>query len=208
MISFENTQKAILKFAWGYFFLYFNINIGTLNILPSFVGYLLFLSAIGDLSQEEKSIKLLKPFGIILCIWEFISWILDAFAVGFNLSLIVVLIGIIEIYFHFQALTNIASIATKFQKADMSFDKKFLALRTIQSAMLTVLTVFNSLKMYFNEYVKYMSIAFAIVALVVSLIIMFTMFSFRKNIDKDKFQTAIELSDTPVIKPVENDTEE
>lgn len=112
MMSLKN---AISKFAWGYFFLYFNINLGTLNILPAFVGYFLFLSAIKDLKMEEKSMALLKPFGIILLIWKAVCWSLDLFSLSYSLVFITLITGIIEINFHFQALTNIASIAKKYQ---------------------------------------------------------------------------------------------
>lgn len=113
MMSYQNLKSSISKFAWGYFFLYININLGTLNILPAFVGYFLFLSSIKDLQIEEKSIALLKPFGIILLIWKAVCWSLDLFSLSNSLVFITLITSIIEIYFHFQALTNIASIAKK-----------------------------------------------------------------------------------------------
>lgn len=208
MMNYQSLRNAISKFAWGYFFLYFNINIGTLNILPSFIGYLLFLSAINDLQKEEKSIALLKPFATILLVWNVICWCLEIFSVNHNLVLIALIIGIIDIYFHFQALTNIASIAYKYQIQEKDFDRKLLKLRTVQTATLTVITCAGIFKASLTQIFQYASIVLVAISLIVSLSIMFTMFSFRKNIDQNKFQTSAELSDDSVIKPVDSDTEE
>ena len=54
--------KALKWSAWGYFFLYFNINIGALNLLPAWIGYVLFYNAIKtSISYYESSANLLKP---------------------------------------------------------------------------------------------------------------------------------------------------
>ena len=44
--------------AWGYFFLYFDVNLGPLNVLPDWAAYLLFLSAIGKLRGEQRDFLL------------------------------------------------------------------------------------------------------------------------------------------------------
>ena len=51
MTDCQKLFSGISKAAWGYFFLYFNININNVSILPGFVGYLLFLSAIRLLKE-------------------------------------------------------------------------------------------------------------------------------------------------------------
>ena len=38
--------------ALGYVFLTFNLNLGTLNVLPNWAGYLFFLAAIGLLGRS------------------------------------------------------------------------------------------------------------------------------------------------------------
>ena len=42
----ERIRSGLLRAAWGYIFLYFNININQISLLPAFVGYILFLAAI------------------------------------------------------------------------------------------------------------------------------------------------------------------
>ena len=60
--------------AWGYFFLYFNVNFGTINMLPDFVGWMLFLSAIGHLEEERRDLTLLRPLAQMLAVWNFIDY--------------------------------------------------------------------------------------------------------------------------------------
>ena len=63
--------------AWGYFFLYFNITIGRVNLLPPFVGYLLFLSALKLMEHEQRELTLLKPLAILLALWHGVDWVLS-----------------------------------------------------------------------------------------------------------------------------------
>lgn len=139
--------------------------------------------------MEEKSIALLKPFGIILLIWKVVYWSLDLFLLRYSLVFITLITGIIEIYFHFQALTNIASIAKKYQIQMSNIDKKLLKLRTVQTATLTIITCAGTFKNILAEILQYVSIVLLIITLAVSISIMVVMFSFRKNIDERKFNT-------------------
>ena len=50
--DYQKLQRSLSKVVFGYVFLYININIGQVNLLPVFVGYLLFLSAIEGLKEE------------------------------------------------------------------------------------------------------------------------------------------------------------
>ena len=42
-------RKALSEAIWGYVFLYFNLNIGAVDLLPEFVGWILLLSAVRGL---------------------------------------------------------------------------------------------------------------------------------------------------------------
>jgi hypothetical protein len=80
---------------------------------------LLILHAIRDLEQEESELLLLRPFGIILVIWHVATWVFSLFSVDLNSleQIADILIRLINLYFHFQLLTNLASIASKYQSA-------------------------------------------------------------------------------------------
>ena len=69
MTDRHTLYDALSKAAWGYFFLYFDINLGSVSILPSFIGFLLFLSAIQQLKEERRDLELLRPLGTLLAAW-------------------------------------------------------------------------------------------------------------------------------------------
>lgn len=57
----EKLCNAIKKIAWGYILIHVNFSLNTLNILPDWAGYLLFLSAIPMIGEEDESTNLLMP---------------------------------------------------------------------------------------------------------------------------------------------------
>lgn len=46
-------ESGYNKLAWGMMFIIFNINLGPINILPNFIGYLLILSGFTILSEQH-----------------------------------------------------------------------------------------------------------------------------------------------------------
>lgn len=123
----ENTMKlssALKRVAISYLLIYFHFNIGTLDILPDWVGYLLIISALPVLAQKEKTALLLKSLGIVLAVWEGVEWVLQMLGGSGNIYIISVIVGILNMYFHFQLITNIAEFA-----AEESKKKRLLVLR-------------------------------------------------------------------------------
>lgn len=110
----SSTYRGLTKIAWGYVFLHLNLNLGTLNVLPNWVGYLLFFSAIALLGDQLRDLTLLKPFCILLGVGELADW-LAVFATGQRLVgqffLLNALLACIGLYFHFQLLTDLALLA-------------------------------------------------------------------------------------------------
>ena len=76
MTDRETLYTGAGRAAWGYFFLYLDINLGSLNILPDWGAYLLFLSAIRLLAGERRDLSLLRPLGILLAAWNGADWAL------------------------------------------------------------------------------------------------------------------------------------
>ena len=64
----SNICTAVKKIAWGFFLVLIAINIGTIDILPDWAGYILMVSALPVLATQEESANLLRPFGIILVV--------------------------------------------------------------------------------------------------------------------------------------------
>lgn len=134
----ENLCNAIRLTAWGYVLLYTNINLGTLNILPDWLGYLLILSALPAFGEEEPSALLLRPLGILLSLWAGILWLTALFGISPDSRVISVIAAVISLYFHFQLLTNLADIAGQHSYPAR---KQLLALRTVQTVLTTILAL-------------------------------------------------------------------
>lgn len=103
--------QAIKKVGYGYLIIMFDITIGTINIIPNWLGYILFYQSINVISQYEKSTELLKPLNIFVFIYELILWGFNIAAIGIDNYVVIVIKTAILLYFHFQLLTNIADIA-------------------------------------------------------------------------------------------------
>ena len=108
MTDRETLYRGASHAAWGYFFLYLDINLGALNILPDWAAYLLFLSAIGKLQGERRDLALLRPLGILLALWNGADWGLALFggSVTGHLPPVDLVISVVQLYFHFQFLTD------------------------------------------------------------------------------------------------------
>lgn len=133
----EQLCRALRKTAWGYMMLYFDINLGTIDILPSWLGFILFYQAIRDgISKEEESAGLLKPISILPGVYYGMTWLLKIFGISTDTYLIDEIIAVISLYFHFQFLTNLANIAGKY---GCTQKKSILILRTAQTVLLTLL---------------------------------------------------------------------
>ena len=174
--------KGISKCAWAYFFSYVDINLGTVSILPDFVAFWLFLGAIDLLQQEERELKLLKPLGRLLLCWHICDWLLSWFGGSTDglhpaLDLIICLANL---YFHFQLLTNLASIAQKHQPEDAGHDSRLLSCRSWQTVLLTVAMLLSDLSPWFGEGWVYVSLGLVLGYLIAGLSLMGALFSLRK----------------------------
>ena len=174
--------KSIGKIALGYFFIYFNFNLGTFNLLPIFVGYLLILYAIGALEQEEPELRLLRPFAVILAVWHTAGWILSCFSVDIDgfFRIAELFISVINLYFHFQLLTNLASIAAAYQSDEDEYDVKLKRCRTIQTVLLTAVIIIGEIADYAGEYTLLFSVPMAIVYIIAGILIIKALLDFRK----------------------------
>jgi len=182
MTEQKNLYTGASMAAWGYFFLYIDINLGRLNILPAFVGILLFMRAIALLKGERRDLELLRPLGVLLVAWHTAEWALQLVGVTLEgrleiLSLIVVLVSL---YFHFQLLTDLAALAEKYQQPGEGLARWLLTWRSIQTIMLTALALLRCMAGFLALWWEYILIAVAIVQLIAGLCLMLALFSLRK----------------------------
>lgn len=173
----EKLAGAVKQIAWGYVLLHVNINLGTLNILPNWLGYVLMLSALPILGESEPSALLLRPLGILLALWEGVIWTLTLFGVSFDSTALSVIAAALSLYFHFQLLTNLAELA---ERHNCPEQRRILLLRTVRTLLISVL----SLTIPWAQY-QGLTTGIVIVNLIVVLWICSVLFSLRRSLEAD-----------------------
>ena len=139
----ERLYRGVSHAAWAYFFLYFNINLGSINILPDFVCYLLLWSAIGCLEEEERDLTLLRPLCVLLGAWAGADWLFTLFQEPLDGQFppVDLFLAVAALYFHFQLFTDFAHLAARYQPPGEELDRSLLRLRTAQTLFLTAFAV-------------------------------------------------------------------
>ena len=184
MSYYSIIYKAITQFAWGYLFLFVNFYIFKINIFPDFIGYILILCAINVFKEVEKELELIHHMCIFLiifsCIDSFMTWRgTPVFGMFKSLS---VIYTVIFLYFNFQLLTNIASVAKKFQRSGNLLDERILMLRTIQTILLTGIEILRLIYPWITKGYMVISIVSGIGCAVAGLCLLVTMFQLRNRI--------------------------
>lgn len=184
MTNRETIYTGVSRSAWGYFFLYFNINLGSVNILPEFVAFLLFLSSIKLLTSERRDLALLRPLGILLTLWHLAKWVLTIFGItlGGVFSVLSLVISLASLYFHFQLITDFAALASKYQWAEEHLDQRLLKWRTCQTVLLTLSTLLAYPMEWLPDWWQYLIICTAVICLIACIGIMVALFGLRKCI--------------------------
>lgn len=68
-------RKILSELKWGIVIILVDFNIGRFNLLPDFLGYLLFGMAVKEWKKEQPDLGRLKPFLWILGIESMIQWV-------------------------------------------------------------------------------------------------------------------------------------
>lgn len=199
MTDYERLYTGLSHAAWGYFLLRFNFNLNfdsvSINILPSFAGALLLLSAVDKLSAERRDLKLLRPLCMILAAWHLADWLLAL--AGTSLTGKILFLDLIFtavlLYFHFQFLTDMAAIAEKYQPEGETLNRRILRRRTVLLVLATIADVASGLfqaadlgqmmkmEMPFGLLTIVLGVLLA-VTLIVIVMIMFSLFQLRRYV--------------------------
>ena len=186
MTDYNNLYHGLDRAAWAYFFLYFNINIDSVSLLPTFVGYLLFLGAIKLLEYEERELSLLRPLAILMAVWHGLDWCLSLFGADlYGLQFIDLIRNVIDIYSHFQLLTNLASIAARYQPEDAELDRKLQKYRTLQTLMITAIWVLTYFDHWFEDYWGLISGGMGVVYVIAGVCLMKAIFDLRHTLPQE-----------------------
>ncbi len=194
-------SKAIRKIAWGYVFLHFHINLGTLDVLPDFLGFLWILQGIWVLRREVESAGLLEPFGIFLVAWNLLKWlaaifggILPSFDMDSIATVVTLFVAVIPLYFHFQLQTDLATVADRYKTERGGFIR---LLRTVYTVLTTAL--FLRVLIPIDEDFAWISTVVMVVSLLAAVVLCFQLFGLARDLsDWDD-----EDDDSPEEDPIE-----
>lgn len=186
MTDYKKLYHGLDRAAWAYFFLYFNINISGVSLLPTFVGYLLFLSAIRLLESEERELSLLRPLALILAVWHGLDWCLSLMGKNlYGLQFIDLVRDVINIYFHFQLLTNLASIAARYQPEGAGLDSKLLRYRTLQTLMITAIWILTYFSKWLRDVWGVLSGGMGVIYVIAGFCLMKAIFDLRRSLPQE-----------------------
>lgn len=178
----EKLYSGLSKAAWGYFLLNFDINLGTVSILPRFAGFFMLCSALGYLAEEQRDLTLLCPLGRLLAVWNLADWLLSWFGTHLTGKLLFLdlLITAAGLYFHFQFLTDMAALAEKLQQPDSGLDCRLRHRRTLYLVLTTLITIVSYLPLPAADVKSWLILSLGLIACVVSLMVMFALFGLRR----------------------------
>jgi len=188
MTERQRNYTAISRAAWGYVLCHVGFNLGKIDVLPDFIGYLLLLSVIEQLKEEQKSLTLLRPFGWILTVWSGLDWlgVILGLSASLQLPLVILLLQMVRIYFHFQFLTDLAVFAESCGdirwrwKGHGPPSRELIKNRNRQTVLLTVLSVLAYLPQPQVVWWQYVMLLPTIAVLVIIIDILIALFDLRK----------------------------
>lgn len=181
----QTLYTGVSRAAWGYFFLYVDINLGTVSVLPKFVGMLLFLSAIRLLEGERRELILLRPLAMGMAVYYAAEWTFSWVGVSLDgrFPLLDLLLAAASLYFHFQFFTDLAALGEKYQGEEES--RRILKWRAVQTVLITAAAVFRFPVLAQWKGWEYLVIGIAVVSMGICFCLMAALFSLRKVFEED-----------------------
>lgn len=168
--------------AWGYFFVTFDFNLGTVSVLPRFVGFLLLLSAAGKLSGVRRDLALLRPLCMLLACFHFGDWFLSWSGRDMDglIPFLDQVVTVSALYFHFQFLTDMAALAEEYRLDDDNLPARLRSHRTAYTLLITAIALLQSASQVFPWEWWGGVVAFvAVITCIVALLIMADLFHLR-----------------------------
>lgn len=136
--QYEELASALRRLVWAYCFIHLHFNLGNMDVLPDWAGYFMIYLALETLQKYSPSSGLLRNFAAALTFWNLFTWIVTFFVDEFTVPVIPLIFSLVDIYFHFQLLTNLADIA---EATGCGRSRKLRTLRTFSTVLRTVLAL-------------------------------------------------------------------
>ncbi len=176
-------HDGLSQAAWGYFFVTFDFNFGTVSVLPRFVGFLLLLYAAGKLSDFRRDLKLLRPLCMLLACFHFGDWFLSWGGQSLDgmIPFLDLVVTVATLYFHFQFLTDVAALAEECQLDDDNLAAKIRSHRTAYTLLVTAVDLLYCLSQALVwEWWPGIIIFVGIITCIIALLIMADLFHLRR----------------------------
>lgn len=178
----KSLHRGLSNAAWSYLFLNFDLNLGTVSVIPRFVGWLLLVAAIRDLARERRDLSLLRPLGLLLAAWDGVGWLLSWAGgdVNGHILFLDLIISVAAIYFHFQFLTDLAALAQRYEPPEGTLAKRLRRRRTVYILFTTAVSLLVHLPAgRYLELQGYAALGLGAAALITALFIMAGVFELR-----------------------------
>ena len=123
----------------GYLLIHLHLNLGTLDVLPDWAGYLCIVSQLGLLAGWQPAALLLRPLGFLLAGWNLVDWVCTLLGVDCSLWPVLPLVAaVVNLYFNFQLLTNLADAVAGYLPDEAD---RLRRLRTLNTLFLTLVAL-------------------------------------------------------------------
>ncbi len=136
MTYHEKLSKRLYNIAAAYFMLHIDFTLFVVNVFPDWLGYIFILNALNVIGEEEPSIMLLRPLCLVLIAWEAFKWCAAILGVSMSIALLDIIVLVVQLYLHFQLLTNLASVALRHNS--IPSHNNLLLYRTVRTVLATV----------------------------------------------------------------------
>ena len=147
-MSGARLRSLLGETAWGVLLVTFDFNVGTLDILPDFVGWFLLAHAVKELAPELPQLPLLYPLAAALgvaavpeALLQLLGEDLWAALPGALSSAAALILAVIRIYFFFQLFTDLAGLAARLQPEGRRLDRAMRWQRNARTALDTLVSL-------------------------------------------------------------------
>lgn len=183
MTDRSTLYRGLSHAAWGWLFLILDFNLGNVSVLPRFVGWLLFLSAIEALKEARRDLALLRPLAAALALWNAGDWLLSwgGGDLDGRLPPLDLLVAVMGIYFHFQFLTDLAAIAETAREPDgPHLARELRRLRSVETVLVTALSFTGYLPRALEGFGNGLTLVLGVIYALAGMWLMLSFFSLRK----------------------------
>lgn len=126
---------------WGFFFVFINFNLSfnahTLNLIPTFVGYILLYQAAGELTEQSRRFKTLRPFAAAMAVYTGLLWVGELLGVAGGDSWLDTILGLAAAVLSLIVSWNVVQAILEMESA-RGADLNGASVRTAWFILLTV----------------------------------------------------------------------